>query len=46
MAISTSLRKTTYNNPSSPKSQDTGVTTLHNFFKMNMGIEIFSWGER
>jgi hypothetical protein len=30
--------------PSSPKGQGTGATTLHNVFKLNMGIEIFLRG--
>jgi hypothetical protein len=29
---------------SSPKSQGTGTITIHNFFKLNMGIEIFLKG--
>jgi hypothetical protein len=45
MTISTFPRKTTYNNPPlQPKTKGTWATTLHNLFKLNMGIEIFLMG--
>jgi hypothetical protein len=41
MTISKFPRKTTKITTSSPKAQGNGTTTLHNFLKRNMGVEIF-----
>jgi hypothetical protein len=39
-------RKTTKITITRPQVQRTGATTLHNFFKLNMGIEIsLKWGK-
>jgi hypothetical protein len=41
MTIAIFSRKTTYNNHFQPQSPGNWVKTLHNFFKLNMGVEIF-----
>jgi hypothetical protein len=43
MTISTFLERQPIITTPSPKAEGTGTTTLHNFFKLNMGVEIF-WG--